>query len=471
MIQLYPPLQNRFMGPLSARKKPFWDASTAYGVEISGNTYTNVDGTGWGRGACYAYPLTGDFRFEYVLTDTTIARWVGISDTPTLNYSNAERYIYTVNGAAAAYDNGALIANRDGRYVAGDTISIERVGSTLIFAVNDVAFYVNSTVSGALYLCSAVYTQGQSLTVTRVGADIEVFTDLAPDDLTTWTADAAATLTDIGDGSYRLSRANGSAVYGIQKSYAGTSPWIALAQFEAKVSTYDSSVSTLYGLILTYSYYSGVDFLAGALGTGAGVIYRNVQDLGDGWYRHSFVTSVAAGANFRIQANSGNSVYDIRNPTVFPITVDPGELGAFFDAWTAGNATFTPGETDPDGNSNAWEMAPAAGGYVQYNFPGGEVFGRQIKVTVDAKIDTYDGAYPFLHVLGSRTWYQSFNLVSGELGGGGGLADSSIANLGSGWYRLSVTTNDPIGCGAFIRLQEDSGTSVYHLYNCKVTAI
>jgi hypothetical protein len=448
---------------------PFWDEATAFGVEVDDNTYTNIDANGWGRGACYAYPLTGDFRFEYTLPDTAIARWVGISDTPTLNYANAEWYIYTVNGTAAAYDNGAPLS-RTGRYVAGDTISIERIGSTLIFEVNGVAFYVNQEVNGTWYLCSAVYTQGQSLTVTRVGADIEAYTDLAPNDLSSYTT-SGMTVTDQGGGVYRLTKTSGG-VSSTETPFAGTTPYYVYGQFDAKCVSYDGANDIVYAMTSTYGYYAGFSPNAGTLAPSNLGALRYIEALGDGWYRCRYVTVVAGGPNFRIQENAGSSVYDIRNPIVIPLRLDPGELGAFFDAWFTSTATFTSGETDPDGGSNAWELTPTGpGGHVQYNFPGGEVLGRQIKVTVDAKMDTYDGAYPFLYVLGSRTWYRAFNLVSGSTGSSAAVADSSIANLGSGWYRLSVTTNDPVGCGAYIRLRAFAGTSVYHLYNCKVTAV
>jgi hypothetical protein len=108
----------------------------------------------------------------------------------------------------------------------------------------------------------------------------------------------------------------------------------------------------------------------------------------------------------------------------------------FDTTWATTGASVTSGQSGYDGSSDAWLLSKsAASGYIFQNVTSGL---RTISVYAKA------GSLNWLYILKGGNSGQYFNLASGVLGSGTGVAsiDANITNVGGGWYRCSLTYTD-----------------------------
>ena len=100
----------------------------------------------------------------------------GLSSTNTdADYASIEYAIYLrANGGVRVYENGSN-QGYSGSYQIGDRLSVERVGSTIVYKKNEVIFYTSATPAGsALLVDCAIYSNGGEI------SDVKLFEIAGP---------------------------------------------------------------------------------------------------------------------------------------------------------------------------------------------------------------------------------------------------------------------------------------------------
>ena len=108
----------------------------------------------------------------------------------------------------------------------------------------------------------------------------------------------------------------------------------------------------------------------------------------------------------------------------------------FNTTWANAGSTRTSGQSGYDGSNDAWLLESANTG--QSSFIQSISQSGVQTASVYAKAGTSD--WMFLYLVGSPDKNAWFNLSNGTLGNSTGI-DSSIENIGNGWYRCSVSYN------------------------------
>jgi hypothetical protein len=139
------------------------------------------------------------------------------------------------------------------------------------------------------------------------------------------------------------------------------------------------------------------------------------------------------------------------------------QSNTFDTAWSTNNSTITAGQTGYDGSSDAWLLeAISAGSY-----------------RLVSQVPNNSGVYTFSCYAkqGTTEWIMlrinsntraSFNLATGSLGTfHSSVIDSTIVPAGGGWYRITLTSADPIAfcsinlSNADYSYQSDAGDNIY----------
>ena len=111
-------------------------------------------------------------------------------------------------------------------------------------------------------------------------------------------------------------------------------------------------------------------------------------------------------------------------------------------SWITSNASLTSGQTGYDGSSNAWTITPNTSNISHHIYKSVAVANNVSTISVYAK---YSGYHAQLRVflIGSDEAYANFDLQNGTKVTSGGISiiDSTITNVGNGWYRLTLTLN------------------------------
>jgi len=160
-------------------------------------------------------------------------------------------------------------------------------------------------------------------------------------------------------------------------------------------------------------------------GTKTGKVYSQKPVSGDGDF--TFTRSSAA---TRVNAD-GNIEKEKSNLLTHSNT---------FSSWTPANATTTSGQSGYDGTNDAWLLAKAASaGNIQLNVSSSGVN----TFSYYAKAGSVD--WTRLLILGSTNASTYINLTNGAIGiGGGGFIDATATDVGSGWWRVSITHSTAI---------------------------
>ena len=111
-----------------------------------------------------------------------------------------------------------------------------------------------------------------------------------------------------------------------------------------------------------------------------------------------------------------------------------------FSSWTPANAVLTDGQSGYDGTSDAWLLDKAASaGNIQLNVSSSGVN----TFSYYAKAGSVD--WTRLLILGTTNASTYINLTNGAIGvGGGGFIDATATDVGSGWWRVSITHSTAI---------------------------
>ena len=113
----------------------------------------------------------------------------------------------------------------------------------------------------------------------------------------------------------------------------------------------------------------------------------------------------------------------------------------FDTTWANSSSTETSGQSGYDGSNNAWLLTKTAFGYIRQEI----VSNNLATFSVYAKANTFDfGRIQVIDSAGNPNVF--FDLSSGTIGqtAGANYIDSSIQNIGNGWYRISLTINATI---------------------------
>jgi hypothetical protein len=117
------------------------------------------------------------------------------------------------------------------------------------------------------------------------------------------------------------------------------------------------------------------------------------------------------------------------------------ESNNFSDSdWTKSGVSVTSGQSGYDETTNAYKIQVLTSGAPRKVAQTAGSFNGVLTLSVYAKA----GTAPIIAVeaAGSNGFYKYFNLSTGTGGSqGGSIVDSSIVDVGSGWYRLSITGN------------------------------
>jgi len=160
-------------------------------------------------------------------------------------------------------------------------------------------------------------------------------------------------------------------------------------------------------------------------GTKAGKVYSQKPVSGDGDF--TFTRSSAA---TRVNA-SGNIEKETSNLLL--------QSNTFDTTWSNVSTTDTGNQADKDGGTDAWKIdITGAGGWIYQDI----VKSGVLTYSVYAKA----GSVNFLRVLaitsGTNPWAY-FDLLNGNISvANSACVDSSIEDVGNGWYRCSITFND-----------------------------
>ena len=108
-----------------------------------------------------------------------------------------------------------------------------------------------------------------------------------------------------------------------------------------------------------------------------------------------------------------------------------------------GTATWTSGQADKDGGTNAWNFAKVADSSSDY-YNDTVINGVQT-FSIYAKKQTGVGLKPYF--FGSSNGYATFNLEDGSVYGTSGsiIIDTNVEAYNSQWWRISVTINGSSG--------------------------
>jgi hypothetical protein len=221
----------------------------------------------------------------------------------------------------------------------------------------------------------------------------------------------------------------------------------------------------------------------GTLGSSGGTfVSRNIESVGNGWYRCSIVTNVAASGVAVYVCNADNSTatsigsnifiqnsqlvegtlpkdyqntetrlniprLDYSNGTCPSLLVEPQRTNlltyssSFDNAdWTKSNVTISANSTiSPSGNTDADTLTASGGSALHTIFWPTSLFGANHSISVYAKKNTND----FLQIYTDfvNTDYANFDLANGTTGTiGSTVISSSIESVGNGWYRCSFVT-------------------------------
>lgn len=143
--------------------------SNGANASVATSTITKSGGgSAWDAGAATNQTFSGDCFVEVTVTSIVTTRWFGLSldvglDNTTIDY--AIRYDVA---DYSVYENGVLKQAATG-LVAGDTLRIERIGTTVRFFRNGEMYYSSSTPSsGALRFTVNIFNVGAELSSVRV---------------------------------------------------------------------------------------------------------------------------------------------------------------------------------------------------------------------------------------------------------------------------------------------------------------
>ena len=161
-------------------------------------------------------------------------------------------------------------------------------------------------------------------------------------------------------------------------------------------------------------------------GTKTSKVYSQKPTNGDGDFTFSRSTAAT-----RVNA-SGNIEKETQNLLL---------QSNSFDSWGAIGSSVTGGQSGYDGSSDAWLVSKNVGS------------ARVFTSVNESGVNTYSvyakaGALNWVRIMtnGSNTRDMYFDLANGALGTStyGGLIDSTITSLGSGWYRCTISVNETI---------------------------
>ena len=102
---------------------------------------------------------------------------------------------------------------------------------------------------------------------------------------------------------------------------------------------------------------------------------------------------------------------------------------------TTSAASITGGQSGYDGSSNAWELESLSDGFYRRLYQSATQTGV-ITFSIYAKSANTDSLLIYNNQNGDRAW---FDLSNGSLGNLNGAIDSSIEDIGNGWYRCSIS--------------------------------
>jgi hypothetical protein len=146
----------------------------------------------------------------------------GLSSTNTdADYASIEYAILLrPNGVLQVYENG-VSQGYSGSYQIGDSLSVERVGSTIVYKKNDVIFYTSLTPAGSVLLVDcAIYDNGGEISDVKLidltgigGGQSDTTPPSTPDNLQATAISASqidlswdASTDDVGVTGYRIYR-------------------------------------------------------------------------------------------------------------------------------------------------------------------------------------------------------------------------------------------------------------------------
>ena len=207
---------------------------------------------------------------------------------------------------------------------------------------------------------------------------------------------------------------------------------------------------------------SGTAFFA--LGDGAANNLANYANYANG--EHTFNVTAPIGQELRIYSTtSSGSSYSITNITILEITDDT-NLPRIDYTGGVGHWLFEPSSTNlltySEDFATGWTKFYLTLTAESTTSPDGSLTGTKVQITNDNTAGlltnniaitsglTYTqtvyakaGTYGYLHMTGSTGFnssrYQSYDLVNGVLINGSGGIESSIENVGNGWYRCTYT--------------------------------
>ena len=178
-------------------------------------------------------------------------------------------------------------------------------------------------------------------------------------------------------------------------------------------------------------------------GTKTGKVYSQVPVSGDGDF--TFTRSSAA---TRVNAD-GNIEKETSNLLL--------QSNQFDTTWTLNSASVTSGQSGYDGSNDAWKLQSNGGNYCRVNQSTG------INSVVTNSIYAKAGNVNFIGATatnGSGSDVVIFNLSTGVVSSttGSNVIDANIEDIGSGWYRCSVSSTAN-SAGYALWYVSDSGSS------------
>ena len=116
------------------------------------------------------------------------------------------------------------------------------------------------------------------------------------------------------------------------------------------------------------------------------------------------------------------------------------QSNSFDTTWTTSNTSVTSGQSGYDGSSDAWLLEATSAGTSRYIRQGNTNSGVHT-FSCYAKAGTTD--FIRLQITSSSTAFTYFDLNNGTIGNeDADTIDSTIEDVGSGWYRISITASD-----------------------------
>ena len=153
---------------------PFWQ--NVVGVSASEGSLTKTGSSGWNSGASTIASLSGDGYAQFTTAEANTHKMAGLTHTVSgSGYATIDYAVYLIaDGTVDIFEDGTLINQGFGTYVAGDVFSVTVSGGVVTYLKNGSLLYTSTkTPTFPLYVDTSLYSTGA--TISNVSVNLQAF--------------------------------------------------------------------------------------------------------------------------------------------------------------------------------------------------------------------------------------------------------------------------------------------------------